>query len=576
MIEITNYPQLDFQINNKDETNTVYITDDPSKNDLTFVISTNVNETTFAPGQLVPKTEAGSAKGSLLYLDLTNLELGTEEYSNLVFRADGWQFKVFTDENLICMTPTSNITLSAGENISVKIEKLVLSSSLSPGDVQLKVTYYRVENITQGNLSILSNFKVILQYPPEAKENLHQDLHIDVDQKYVVSNNKDGYDPVSNKLSIIFNLNNQTEIKADENTAFTVTFVYADDKPGYGALTTVSNALNFNFQAGTNAEKWTITSRKQQENPSWLLEPPNGTILSPGLRSTVEINIDNILTDFQPGPTLMIIYYTGVPGYQDGAYFVLLEKVPHVCIKTLNISPNPALLVNCKATINISWKVYDAGTLILKTPSGEQDVTNKTECTVDIIETSTITLEAHGLQLANVGNIAIKNEIATVPGPVKIESFTIKPTVTDPGQNAILRWKAINAIEASIDNGIGSVDIPEGSITVNPLRDISYTLTCNGSNGPVQSTVNLPVNCVKITRFDAFSGDMTFYTVKWSTQRATSVKLIRLSSGKILSTDPNGSFDYFASDCDPNTAIELICEGPGGPTSKVLYFPFIG
>jgi len=50
-----------------------------------------------------------------------------------------------------------------------------------------------------------------------------------------------------------------------------------------------------------------------------------------------------------------------------------------------------------------------------------------------------------------------------------INSFTASSTSITSGESVTLSWSTTNASSASIDNGIGSVAVPSGSVTVTPI-----------------------------------------------------------------------------------------------------------
>lgn len=469
-----NYPQLSFQINNGDVQNTIYTTTDASLNNLTLQITTNANNTGFTPGTLVPPSQAGSSTGSLLYLDLTNLSLSAAEFSALAFSADGWSFHTYTDAGqVVGMTPTADLTLNsgAGNSINIKIDNLGMSNPPSGNNVQLVVTYYRVQGITLGNMGIPTNFKVLLQNPPDGQADLHNAIQLSVLQPLVV-NSIPSYTPVQNTLSFSFGPGpSPSTINAAADTSFTVTFIYddADKSPGYGALSTTAEAGNFSLQRGTNAQSWGVSKGSEQQNPSWLLHPPKGQpIIGSGSQSTVQFIISDIVTNFQPGPTLMLVSYTKVPGYQDGSFSITLEKVPHVNIKSFTVSPDPSTLVSGQAQVTLSWEVYNAGTLTLMPLY--QDVTNLTSFNATIGDTTHFTLEADGTQLANAGNIAFAHETATVL-PV-INSFNAVPDsiyYKDFPRSVNLSWN-VNTNEqvtltSSVTGGSSTQYQPVGQLT---------------------------------------------------------------------------------------------------------------
>ena len=91
---------------------------------------------------------------------------------------------------------------------------------------------------------------------------------------------------------------------------------------------------------------------------------------------------------------------------------------------------------------------------------------------------------------ANVSNGLLYVE--TVAKPV-VEYFTVNPTSIVEGQSATLIWKIVNAKTATIDNGIGTVNRVNGSISVSPDQDAVYTLIASNDSGETTASVELSV-----------------------------------------------------------------------------------
>jgi hypothetical protein len=51
-----------------------------------------------------------------------------------------------------------------------------------------------------------------------------------------------------------------------------------------------------------------------------------------GAQLIVAIKFSNVETALQPGPTAMPIAYANVPGYRDGTFALVLNKVAHASI----------------------------------------------------------------------------------------------------------------------------------------------------------------------------------------------------------------------------------------------------
>jgi hypothetical protein len=66
----------------------------------------------------------------------------------------------------------------------------------------------------------------------------------------------------------------------------------------------------------------------------------------------------------------------------------------------------------------------------------------------------------------------------------RIDMFVAEPTTVVAGHAATLKWTTSDATIASIDNGIGPVNL-NGQVVVTPSRSTTYTLTASGRNAPV-------------------------------------------------------------------------------------------
>ena len=80
----------------------------------------------------------------------------------------------------------------------------------------------------------------------------------------------------------------------------------------------------------------------------------------------------------------------------------------------------------------------------------------------------------------------------TPSGPT-INSFTSTSTSITEGQSVTLSW-VTNAATISIDQGVGTVTAPSGSITVTPASTITYTLTATSSAGSSTDSITITVS----------------------------------------------------------------------------------
>lgn len=471
------FDQLSFEINNPGVPNTIYITSDETVNKLELKITTNVPGTQFTPGQLVPINEAPGATGSILYLDLSALKLTTQEFNKIECAAQGWQWQLYAPA-LICLTPTTNITLgnSPGDEIKISINKLTISTAPVVANVSLNVNYFRVSPITfMDELPLTTYFSVVVQAAPGGQQNLHDHVGCELAFDPYVCNSIPGYDPVANSLSFVLKrLINSVVVPAGANTLFTLSMVHADSKPGYGALTTPQKVINdISVTHGQNASEWIITKITDKENPCWTLKPPKDKpIVGDGTKATVQFDIHDIITDFEPGPTVMTVEYKDVPGYNDGSFAILLIKVPHVSIPVFSVTPNPSYLdKDDKAHIHLQWTVKDAGTLMLHPLPG--NVTGKSYYDTEIPSTTQYLFVAQGKQLASNGNVATKQLTAVVLP--RINSFSADPVFTyyrSFPTKIRLDWNVDSPNKVSL---VSSVTGPN-PISFNPVGSVDYTI----------------------------------------------------------------------------------------------------
>lgn len=469
-IEMTNsqdFPQLSFAIDNAGAPSTIYITTDPTVNKLTFLINTNTANTAFTAGTLVPPDDAPTGTGSLLYLNLSSLQIPDTDFQKITCGATGWDYKLYPN-SIIGFTPTVNTSIDPGSGISIAINNLVLPTPPSDSSVNLLVSYFRVPPATAGNLEQVSFFKELLQNPPEGHADLHKAIACSLTTDPYIVNTIQKYPQVDNNLSFVFQPGpNPTTVKAGDDTTFTISFIYAPSGPGYGALTTAKSAADhIKIKQGQNASAWSVTPKPDADNPSWVLVPPTGkSIIGTGTGSVVQFDISNIITAFEPGPTLMFVQYSGIPGYDDGSYYMVLTKLPHVDISSLKVTPNPAVLKNGKATVEITWDVKNFDSLLLM--PFYKDVTKMTSFTGTLKTTTPINLVASGPgKSANQATDTVTADVLPV-----INSFEVTPTrvyASDYPHDAHFFWNVDTNDQVLLvnDSTSGSETVPKsGTMT---------------------------------------------------------------------------------------------------------------
>jgi len=388
--QLLSFQTVNYAANKSGVANVIYITTDKSYNSVNLQIMVNTSSVMLTPGTITdPNTIPPPNAGTVMYLDLSGLNLSGTLFSQLQFSADNWVFKLFPNDNAVGMTPTQNIPLSADASggIPIQIEQLEIDQALSTPTVQLAMSYYNVKGIT----AEFFNFGVAIEPRPDvASGNLPDAIEIDVSTNTILCN----YPNNSFQLEFSPASGTPLQVPAGPKTLFSVSFIYggAGDKNGYGALTDTKDALNISCTRGDNADQWTPTFHTEAQSPYWTLQPPSGIpIVGTGIKAIVSFNFADIQTPYQPGLTQMLVSYSDVPGYQDGVFSIPLYKELPTLIDCFEAS---SMLVNINGDnkITLSWTVQNPKSISI--PGFGPQTGNNLEVTVNA--TTTYTLQVTG------------------------------------------------------------------------------------------------------------------------------------------------------------------------------------
>ncbi len=177
-----------------------------------------------------------------------------------------------------------------------------------------------------------------------------------------------------------------------------------------------------------------------------------------------------------------------------------------------------------------------------------------------------------GVALANKANgqaaaLCPPQAVQAPPPKAPISSLAATPAIIKAGQPATLNWSSQNADKCSIEPGIGAVQ-PQGSITVTPAAETSYTINCSGPGGTTSSSARVaiaepaappPSSSLKVMPASVEQGQPA--SLVWSSQNTTDC---RIEPG----IGPVGLLGSKAITPAADTDYVLNCNGPGGNTSS--------
>jgi len=488
---LTATPQINFSLGNPGAANVIYVSTDPTANQLTLVLTPTV-AAAYTPGELVQFSDAPANDGSILFLDLTPLGLDPAVFEALALDAPGWTSKPFVDavtgQNVLAFTPTTAVP-SSTTPITFSLTGFALAAAPSGGPTTIDLDAFNVAGIISGDLWSQSGCPVSFAAPPGKKEDLRKVLTATLSPSDVVTS-QHGYPDVSNNLMLTLAQSGQVAIPADENTVFNLSVVYATDVNGFGALLTAAEGdeISIPVPEGSN---WHTANVEGLHGRSWKLTPPTGdSILGPD-GTPLSFAFAPVVSTFQPGATVALLSYSGVPGYADGAFPLIVLKWPHVRIDSLTVDPPVSTLVDGDASVTLNWSAANTTQMTMQ-PLGE-DVSQDTQCPADISDTQIFTIVAQGVRPGNVDNVATLSVTAVVL-PV-INAFTCTPPsvyLGDFGANgyrASLAWNVnINPqdsvnLTSSTSGMVGSyaAAVPQQPITLQAPQML--TLTPVGAKG---------------------------------------------------------------------------------------------
>jgi hypothetical protein len=201
-----------------------------------------------------------------------------------------------------------------------------------------------------------------------------------------------------------------------------------------------------------------------QYGPSTQALPPN----------TWSYRVDNLQQD----PTVFYLIVNGVVADEP-------RQIQRECTVTVDAAritrfEASATDVAQKAPVTLSWTTENAESCALEYAGSTFPVatTGKQEVTPE--QTTVYTLSCQGA-----GGSVDSRQITVTVLPVTINAFTEDDLELHDG-DIYLRWSTTGAAACSIDQGIGPVAVT-GTKYVSPQVRTTYTLTCQGLNGPVRA-----------------------------------------------------------------------------------------
>jgi phospholipase C len=239
---------------------------------------------------------------------------------------------------------------------------------------------------------------------------------------------------------------------------------------------------------------------------------------------------------------------------------IMVTVVPQGSAPTMALSVSPGVVAAGQST-TLTWTSTNS-TSVAITPSvlGDDVTSVALSGSTTIVPSATTTYKATATGAAGV--------TASATATINILGVTLvaSPTKIGPGQNATLSWTSANATSLSIDQGVGVVNGPSGTVSVSPAATTIYTITA--TNGTASATATATVNAPLAVTLKASPANIapgSQSTLTWASQGATSLSIdqgvgaVTGASGSVaVSPTQNTTYTITALDAQGNTSTAAV------------------
>ncbi|MBS7539521.1 kelch repeat-containing protein [Ancylobacter lacus] len=470
----------------------IYVTQDTSLNRLRFTLTYGgPAAATFRGGAPVPEAQITPQGPTSFYFTITPV-LSPAEFAALkVTPPAGWRAVNLTS---FALAPVADLTVSPGDSFVFEIDNVAADGQPGPGS--FNVSNYNVPGVMDNGTQLA----LALERVPSLHKRLADVLSLSFVNGNSVYIDADGKGSIpSNTLVLrLDNISGKPLVPAGtpwtKTPVFFLSFVSATAKPGYGALTTVDRLKNVRAApAADYGTKWVVDDQSAATPPYWALYPRSPEILGAGASALMDFRITDIVTDFWPSGTNLQIQSSEIPGYDDGVQALVIDKrSPTLAIQDFSAEANNVV---SGTPVALNWRTFVANRCELSPVDGQTvavPVQSAGTYKVSPAVTTTYTLTAYD----DAGGRRTSQPLTIYVQPVRFTRQLVATPATGIhyGDRVALSWATSSATSCSVAPPLdGQSQVPPSSdgTIVHPAATVQYTLTAQGQNGPVHSTLTL-------------------------------------------------------------------------------------
>ncbi|WP_437324926.1 hypothetical protein [Sorangium sp. So ce381] len=464
---LTAAPPLTLSVQNADGKPAVYITTEATRNRITISLTNQTGAPLALKGGAAPVPEEQVARGgpTALYLTFGAL-FSASELGEFQVSAPGWNAAFFRDDVANWgLTPTDDLVLADEASIAIVLTNVIASGQPAPGTVT--VDYYNAGAIDDDSCAAA----LLRENPPSGQRDLS--LNVGFVDDSTVFLTRDANNPITNTL--VFHLSNPSPTTpivspgtppGPSPPVFLLFFV-CEEAPGYGALTTRARAADVQVKlAQVYADRWSVEPGPPGDTPTWRLLPLTPEILGVGSAASAEFTIENLVSELSPGITQLYIQYSNIPGYNDGAFVLSVEKrlpTPGI-LRFINTTPD---IINQGDPVTLAWQTFGVsrldlsyeidGTTYRHSAPGDLSFSQMYSPLPLPVESITYYLDAYDGSGHKVAGAYVPITVRLPPVVIHAFQVDVNPVDLQHGpQTVTLSWDVANAVSIEIE-GIGKV-----------------------------------------------------------------------------------------------------------------------
>jgi hypothetical protein len=367
MTDLTGQPPVTAVLENSDATSNIYVTQDPTVNQLTLTLTAAQGVDVQLPaGSPVQYGDLPSGQSAVyVYFDAL---LANQEIQQIHFTAPGWTANTFTDPSstlqYLVIAPNTDVTLAGDGPLTFCLTNVLVAEQPISGTGDVVLAGVTGISTDDADLAVYLN----IADPPQPKNKVLDDSVVDIgfDDTDLYTGQPD---------TLVLHLINRTDQPlvpggggawGSSPPTFTLTVLYGDR---VGDLTALGNAQDI---TGTILNDYgnvwkQVGHQDQGQKRSWYMQPDKnggGTVLGTGEQATIEFSFSPIVVTLPAGLdhafTVAYLSWSGVPGYNDGSLGIPITKRAGPSITTFTADPGIVPYGATSLQTVLTWAVANA------------------------------------------------------------------------------------------------------------------------------------------------------------------------------------------------------------------------